>query len=87
MMTSWWVWMALFFVFVVSPIGYGWGYRGWGPPVPRYVQKKRGKRVPATGATVVNHEAWGWAGDFVWVFAFICLGWAAMTIFWRAGPW
>jgi 1,6-anhydro-N-acetylmuramate kinase len=52
--------------------------------MPRYVQRKRGARVLATGVTVTNHEAWGWAGDFVWAFAFIWLGWAAMTIFWRA---
>jgi hypothetical protein len=28
--TLWLFWMAFIFVFLVSPIGYGWGYRGCG---------------------------------------------------------
>lgn len=30
--TGWWWWWVLFLlVFFLLPLGYGWGYRGWGP--------------------------------------------------------
>jgi hypothetical protein len=29
MIGSWWfLWMAFMFIFLLTPIGYGWGYRG-----------------------------------------------------------
>jgi hypothetical protein len=32
MIGSWWfLWTVFLFLFLVPPIGYGWGYRGWGP--------------------------------------------------------
>ena len=80
MMGSWWLfWMVLMFVLVVPPLGYGWGYRGWGPPYPRYVQRRRRQRAAATGS--FNHEAWGWGGDFVWVVLLLGGGWAAVGLF------
>ncbi len=27
----WWKWMVVMGVLLVTPMGYGWGYRGWGP--------------------------------------------------------
>ena len=28
----WWKWMVVVMgVLLVTPMGYGWGYRGWGP--------------------------------------------------------
>ncbi len=27
----WWMWMVVMGVLLVTPMGYGWGYRGWGP--------------------------------------------------------
>ena len=53
MIGSWWfVWMLVMFLLLVPPMGYGWGYRGWGPPYPRYIQRRRGQRAVATGASV-----------------------------------
>ena len=41
-MSTWWLlWMGVMFFFLLSD-GYGWGYRGWGPPYPRYIQRRRG---------------------------------------------
>lgn len=68
MSTGWLLWMVVMFLFVLTPIGYGWGYRGWGPPYPRYIQRRRALRaaVPGTSSSF-DHHAWGRAGDFVWI--------------------
>jgi hypothetical protein len=78
MMSSWWIlWMAFMFLFLVSPVSYGWGYRGWGPPYPRYIQRRRGLRASSTGQPAdLHHQSWGWGGDFVWVVLVVSGGWA-----------
>ncbi len=67
-MSSWWLlWMVFMFVFLFSPGSYGWGYRSWGPPCPRYVPGRRGQRAAAIGDPApFDHHAWGWGGDLVW---------------------
>jgi hypothetical protein len=82
--TSWILWMVFMFLFLVPPMGYGWGYRKWGPPYPRYVQRRRGVRAATVGGfAAFNHQAWGWRGDFVWLVLFVGVLWAAMTLWWR----
>lgn len=80
MMTSWWfMWMAFMFLFLVSPVTYGWGYRRWGAPYPRYIQRRRGLRAAAIAdakGPKPNHQSWGWGGDFIWVVLLIGGGWA-----------
>ena len=85
MMSSMWLfWMAFMFMFFVLPIGYGSGYRRWGPPYPRYFQRRRGLRAAAAGGpVVVNSEAWGWGGDFVWGVVLFGALWALLSLFWR----
>lgn len=85
MMSSWWlIWMAAMFLFLVPPIGYGWGYRGWGAPYPRFIQRRRGQQAAATGGSAeLNHHSWGWGGDFVWGVFFIGLLWACFSLWWR----
>jgi hypothetical protein len=86
MMASWWyVWFVFMLFFIVSPIGYGWGYRGWGPPYPRYVQRARGARAIASGGgpASFDHHSWGWGGDFVWMMVVIGVFWAGMVFWWR----
>lgn len=85
MMPSWWfLWLAFMFVFIVPPVGYGWGYRGWGPPYPRYIQRRRGEQAAAAGVTAsVNHQSWGWGGDLVWVALLVGLVWACSAFWWR----
>jgi hypothetical protein len=85
MMGSWWLlWMVFMFVFFLPALGYGWGYRGWGPPYPRYIQRRRGQRAAASGgAGSFNHEAWGRGGDFVWVVIFIGALWALSSMWLR----
>jgi hypothetical protein len=84
MLSSWWLWMAFMFFLLVPPLGYGWGYRGWGPPYPRYIQRRRGQQAAATGGPAnFNHHSWGWAGDFVWMVLFIGLFWTVSLFFWN----
>jgi hypothetical protein len=80
MIGSWWfIWIIFMFVFLASPLGYGWGYRGWGPPYPRYIQRRRGQQAAAAGALVQsNHHAWGWGGDFVWGVLLLGMLWAIL---------
>jgi hypothetical protein len=80
MLVSWWmIWLAVMFLFCISPVGYGWGYRGWGPPYPRYIQRQRSNY--ASGHAVdFDHHAWGWRGDFVWTIFSLCALWAILSI-------
>ena len=84
-MMSWWSWWMIFMVlFLVAPIGYGWGYRGWGAPYPRYFQRRRGERAAANvGSAPFDHHAWAWGGDLVWVALLIGLLWACSALWWR----
>jgi hypothetical protein len=83
MMFSWWfLWMIFMLVFLVTPMGYGWGYRGWGPPYPSYFQRRRGERA-ALGGSSFNHLSWGWGGDFVWIMVTVAVFWAMTAYWWR----
>jgi hypothetical protein len=84
MMSSWWlVWFVLMLLLFASPTAYGWGYRGWGPPYPRYVQRRRSRHLAANGAPgPFKHESWGWGGDLVWMVFFIGVFWVVMALFW-----
>jgi hypothetical protein len=84
MNASWMLWMVFILLFLVSPIGYGWGYRKWGPPYPRYIQRRRGIRAASAGeSSILIHQTWGWGGDFVWAVVFVGLLWAVVTLWWR----
>ncbi len=77
----WWIWIGFMFVFLVSPVSYGWGYRGWGPPYPSYYQRRRGERFAGTAGAAFDHQAWGRGGDFIWgTLLFGAL--MAMVLFW-----
>ena len=86
MMGSWWfLWLIFMFIFLIPPVGYGWGYRGWGPPYPRYVQRRRGPPVAASATGTPHHLSWGWGGDFVWSVLFIgtiWFCWAMWSVLW-----
>ena len=84
MMGSWWLlWMVFMFILLLPPIGYGWGYRGWGPPVPRYLQHRRAQQAATTGDASRDHHAWGRGGDFVWLIVIIGMIWAFCGLLWR----
>jgi hypothetical protein len=79
MIGEWWLlWMSVMFVLLVPSVIYGWGFRRWGPPLPRYFQRRRAADM--SGPTGFDHRSWGWAGDFVWVVALIGVFWAGAVI-------
>ena len=79
-----WLWMAFFLILIVSPVGYGWGYRGWGPPYPRYVQRRRASQASATIPTITfDHHAWGWGGDVLWIALIVWTVWICSAVWWR----
>lgn len=84
----WWLWFAFMFVFLLPPIGYGWGYRGWGPPMPGYIQRRRGLSAKAGGATTTfDHHAWGRGGDVLWALMVVWMIWAIGTWAFIGSPW
>ncbi len=78
--------MLFMFMFLLTPIGYGWGYRGWGPPYPRYVQRRRAAEALTRGESETPHHRWGWGGNFVWAAFFIVLLWV-LTALWSPAWW
>jgi hypothetical protein len=70
----WWLWMVFLLVWMI-PTGYGWGYRGWGPPYPRFVQRRRGPPIADADSPTPHHLSWGWGGDFVWTMFLIGMMW------------
>ena len=85
--SMWWLWIIFLGVFLLPPIGYGWAYRGWGPPVPGYVQRRRSRNALAGGSTPIDHQAWGWGGDVLWAMVFLWMIWAMATWVFVGGPW
>jgi len=55
------LWIAFMFLFFVGPVSYGWGYRKWGAPYPRYIQRRLGAK---TGTVAISPspelQHWGW---------------------------
>lgn len=83
--SSWWlIWVVFMIMFMATPVGYGWGYRGWGPPYPSYVQRRREQMATAAGRSPgYDHYAWGFGGDFVWIVLTVGIFWACWAIWAR----
>ncbi len=66
----WWLWWWLMFVIVlfVLPLGYGWGYRRWGPP---YVSRRRA----TTQHPAPETATWGLLAALVWASFTVALIW------------
>ena len=84
MFSWWWLWLVFMLVFILSPISYGWGYRRWGPPYPRYLQRRRSERARRdAGSAPFDHHAWGWSGDLVWILLFVWIVWLGAALWHR----
>jgi len=85
MMGNWWLlWMLFMFLFFITPIGYGWGYRRWGAPYPTYIQRRRTRQSAIRGDIMTaDHLAWGILGDMVWMVLVISMVWALLALWWR----
>jgi len=84
MLFSWWfLWLIFMILCFASPVSYGWGYRGWGPPYPSYVQRRRMERAALANDSTFNHQAWGRSGDAVWLLFAVGMFWASTALWWR----
>jgi hypothetical protein len=85
MLSSWWfLWVIFMLMFMATPVGYGWGYRGWGPPYPRYIQRRRAERSAAAATSpAFDHHAWGVGGDVLWVVLLIWIFWGGWVLLLR----
>jgi hypothetical protein len=84
-MTMTWrlLWLGFMVIVIVAPMTYGWGYRGWGPPYPRYIQRRHARQASPFGAFPFDHQAWGFRGDLMWFALFIGALWAVSVVWWR----
>jgi hypothetical protein len=84
--TGWLIWMVVMCMFLIMPIGYGWGYRGWGAPYPSYMQRRRHQAALASAGAAstasADYRAWGYGGDFIWAMVFIGAIWAIAFYWW-----
>jgi hypothetical protein len=77
----WWFWVGSLGMLLAIPMAYGWGYRGWGPPYPRYYQRSQHLRAEAAGGGVkFDHQAWGLGGDFIWILFCVAMVSLAVSI-------
>jgi hypothetical protein len=82
--SSWWfVWMIFMGLCLVPSIRHRRAYREWGPPMPIYVQRRRGHLIIADkGSAASTYSEWRWRGDFVWLSLFIGVLWAGSALWW-----
>ncbi len=83
-MTLWWELLPLIvlIVFLLLSVGYGSLYRGWGPPFPSYIQKRRGfDTIHFRRSSNFDYVAWGWKGDIVWIAAVTGIVWTVVVFF------
>ena len=84
----WWLWVIFLGVFLLPSVGYGWGYRGWGPPLPAAIQRRRALSAKAAGGTsTFDHHAWGRGGDIIWAMLVVSMIWAIAMWVSRGRPW
>lgn len=69
----WWWWLIFVIIFFFIPLGYGWGYRGWGP---WYRRRRRPPTVaPGTEPVPGDDTGWGCAGGLLWIILIIAIIW------------
>jgi len=72
----WWWWILFVVVFFLLPLGYGWGYRGWGPWYRR----------PPTVTTMGDGTAatgWGALGCLLWLALIVAIIWIFAALGWH----
>jgi hypothetical protein len=88
---DWHLWYFAMFTILIPVVAYGWGYRGWGPPFPRFIQRRRANVATGPSSataetmdgryTAFNPEGWGWVGDLVW-FSFAIALFGVLSLNW-----
>ncbi len=71
------LWLLFVVLIVLLPLWYGWGYRGWGPPVPR----RRSQAERARAEAGVSEPGWdAWMVGVVWVASLIASIWIIIVL-------
>lgn len=85
----WW-WLAFLLIFFVLPVGYGWGYRGWGP---WYRRRPIDRRSPMNGGTAYvperrmqvragyAGEGWNDGSGVLWLVLIVAAMWLVVALF------
>jgi hypothetical protein len=79
----WWWWIAFVVIFFLLPLGYGWGYRGWGPWYRR--TRRPGVRptdqaAGTTPAPEIREEGWGCLGIVLWIILIVAILWVVAAV-------
>ena len=78
----WWAWLLFMIVLVALPAGYGWGYRGWGPPYPRDPRVRRGGAMLSPPPDEASDVGWGMAAVWLWIAFFLGVVWLLAGLAW-----
>ncbi|HKT60752.1 MAG TPA: hypothetical protein VJQ46_11935 [Gemmatimonadales bacterium] len=71
----WWWWLAFLIIFFLLPLGYGWGYRGWGP----WYRRRPGL------TSIADHDVdigWGLIGILLWAVLILAIIWLIAALAW-----
>ncbi len=71
----WWWWLAFLVIFFLIPLGYGWGYRGWGPWYRRRGRRRAEIRTDLPAGDVGDEVGWGALGVFLWIVLILAIIW------------
>ncbi len=74
----WWWWLAFVVIFFLIPLGYGWGYRGWGPWYRRRRHYTGGPGEGPMGRTGPGDEpdsGWGALAIVLWFVLIVAAIW------------
>ena len=77
----WWWWIAFVVIFFLLPLGYGWGYRGWGP---WYRRRRPGTLAAGTEPGAGDSAGWGGCAVILWIIVIVAIFW--LIAGWGWGP-
>ncbi len=89
MLWIWW-WLLFVLIFLLLPLGYGWCYRGWGPPhyrrpgrplTPAEAEQLQRKTIAEEQAEA---EGWGWIALALWFLFAVAVVWLVLALIWVA---
>lgn len=72
----WWWWLLFVVIFFLLPVGYGWGYRGWGP------WYRRRRWVSDEYSERWSDDGWGWGGVILWIILILAIIWLIFAWGW-----
>jgi hypothetical protein len=78
----WWWWILFIVIFFFLPLGYGWGYRGWGP----WYRRRPPTDLANESVPPEVDTGWGWIAFFLWIVLILAIIWLVAG-WWGWGGW